>query len=221
MRFFISLSTLLFACSITYAQSSSEPAEPKGTEFYAGAALNITHIKPGNNYAKNGGKSYTSSLPALIVGINAYPRPLTRRAYFGLELSLGQNKYLSVYDNKVSPYTQLTYGYTQTVLSAAPQVNINLYNAENFKWFVGVGVLFQRNFYSQHKLSAADGSTFGEIFQFDLSKNQNRIMTKSGFTINKQFQIFGQYLTPVVTSRDIAYFTVSMQTTTVGVNYLF
>lgn len=219
---------LLFALAalvsplISKAQSNNDERDmPKSVEFHVGAALNITHTTPGNKYAVNGGKDYISKLPALTLGINIYPRPLTRKAYFGVEMSLGQNKYLSVYDNKVYPYTQVTYGYTQTFVSLTPQANLNIYNAENFKWFLGAGAYFQRNFYSDKKLSAADGSIIGSPYEFDLSKIQSRVMVKTGLTLKKHIQLFGYYLTPVITSSDFAYVQVKMQSTVVGINYLF
>ena len=192
----------------------------KSTELYVGAALGISTTSPNRSYGKNGGKTYTSYLPKIVLGINAYDNPVTHKFYFSAELSVAQNKYLSVYENKVYPYTTITYGFTQTNIGLNPQANLNIYNADNFKWLIGAGLNLQYNFYSGQKLMAADGTKFAQLKEFDLARFQTPVTIKTGVTLNKKVQIFADYVTPVIVSVDAAYFNVTMQTMHVGVNYI-
>lgn len=208
---------VILAPLFSIAQTSSEI---KSTELYVGAALGISTTSPNESYEKNGGKTYTSYLPKIIFGFNAYENPVTRKFYFSAELSASQNKYLSVYDNKVYPYTVITYGFTQTNIALNPQANLNIYNADNFKWLVGAGISLQRNFYSGQKLTAADGTRFADLHEFELAGFQTPVTLKTGVTINKRVQVFADYITPLKVSLDAAYFNITMQTMHVGVNYI-
>ena len=213
------LLTALLAPVVVFAQN--EKPGQKNLEFYAGVGANITNTTPDGNYKSNGGKSYTSVLPKISVGINAYGNPMVRKFYLTLELSAGLNKYQSVYDSKVYPYSVITYGYNQMVFALTPQASLNIYNTDNFKWFIGAGLNFQYSTYSSKKLFAANGSSFAPLDAFDLEKFHTPVLFKTGITLNQNIQIHADYLTKVKLSKEGNYYDLSSQTIQVGVNYEF
>jgi len=194
--------------------------------FFAGVEMSAatTSSGAGSAYTTGGGTSYTSVGPQASLGIILYANPATRALQFRLEVSGAQNKFRSLYTLKTIPYKPTEVSLDFTAISVSPQVIYNLYNADNFKAFIGVGAIFSHFSYSNayfgtqnHDGSEADIAK-NEPFYFNTS--DNAMLAKAGVQIGHHLVIYGAIQGNMsLTQND--YFALSSGYKQVGINYLF
>jgi len=206
-----------------YAKKYSDHAK---VNFFISAALNAanTTSSSSSGYSEGGGKSYTSLLPALSLGINIAPNPNTGRVQFRADLSFTENQFNTSYQLKVSPYAGVTSSFNQLGVSFIPQVIYNFYNSENFKFYGGVGIALtylsysNSSFKSQNPGTSLDGIDTGDPYYFN--NINNSFLLKLGVQFNKRFEIFADYFTSSPTTKN-GYFEFNTATEQLGFIYFF
>ncbi len=194
--------------------------------FFAGAASNVNTTSPSTEspFYAAGGRSNTSYLPAIFVGMNFFVNPATRKLQFRLELSEAQSEYKSLYTSKVSPYVPTEASYDESALAASVQVIYNFYNKENFKVFGGVGLTimhcsFSNNYLGtqSHDGSESDIEANNPYFFFT---SNDAFVIKGGVQFTKHFEFFANYLNGISTTNG-GYFQLTSNIVQLGVNYIF
>jgi hypothetical protein len=192
--------------------------------FYGGVGLSIATTNPsaGSSYLEAGGKSYTSILPAAKAGINIFVNPNTKKLSFRFELSVAAIKYNSVYDNKFSPYVNITYGYTNLAIAISPQIIYNFYNAKALKIYAGGGIeLTKYTYFGKKYINNKDGSMVPTSANpFNLNTFSIPVVTKAGLLINDKIDVYLDYLFAGPVSDDYV-FRLNTSSFQVGVNYKF
>ncbi|HEY4197083.1 MAG TPA: hypothetical protein VGM63_16185 [Mucilaginibacter sp.] len=194
--------------------------------LFLGVAANIDNMttSASSPYYNAGGRSVTSINPAVSFGINLFANPSTRQLQFRLELSANQSHYKSLYDSKVDPQIPTRASFDEFAFSFAPQLIYNFYNAENFKVYGGVGVVFSFfNFSNSYLGSQAQPNSATDIqtnnpYQFN--GFDNSFLFKAGVQFSKNWGIFGQYESGVGITRN-GYWALSSVSEQVGINYFF
>jgi hypothetical protein len=190
--------------------------------LFVGVALNSTNSKPQGAYLAAGGISHTSNLPAASVGIDFFANPNTGNLIFRVELTVGENQYKSAYITKISPYIPLNYSYTQLSVAPTPQIIYNIYNADNFKIYAGLGMALTFYSYSKASFGSQDGKTpvsqITESDPYNFNPFSTPILFEAGVKIGKNWGIGAEYLTASPVSHG-DYFQINFSTLRVGINY--
>jgi hypothetical protein len=201
---------------------------PGGPKFnlFLGVAANINNISTptGSPYYTAGGKSVTSTLPAVSFGINLFANPSTRQLQFRLELGAAQSQFKSLYNSKVYPYIPMKASFDELAFSIAPQIIYNFYNAENLKVYAGAGLSFSYFKFSNQYLgsqsqpnSATDIQTNNPYF---FNTADDSFILKAGVQFGIHWGICAQYLSNVSITRG-GYFQLSSSDEQIGINYFF
>jgi hypothetical protein len=170
------------------AKSSSPP-----TQFFIGMAANATHItykSDNSNISSN-----TSVLPQLNAGINVFFNKNVRKVLLRTELSLSGSKAdasvgpsSSIYGNMASQ--RLTFN--QFTVSVSPQFIFNIYNTDEFKGFLGFGLAYTFNKYSNAKYYLDKI----EVATPNFSATYMALIFKAGVTV-KRFELYTGYSRPL------------------------
>jgi len=208
---------------IEYAKSQYSGSS---LNFFAGAGANVNTTSPSTEspFYTAGGRSNTSYLPAIFVGMNFFANPATRKLQFRLELSDAQSEYKYLYTSKVSPYVPTEASYNETALAASVQLIYNFYNKENFKVFGGVGLTIMHCSFSNNYL----GSQSHDGSESDIEANNpyffftsnDAFVIKGGVQFSKHFEFFANYLNGISTTNG-GYFQLTSNIVQLGVNYIF
>jgi len=194
--------------------------------FFAGAGVNLNTTSPStvSPYYTAGGRSYTSYLPAVFLGMNLFANPANRKLQFRLELSEAQSEYKYLYASKVSPYEPTEASYNEMALAASVQLIYNFYNTDNFKIFGGVGFTLMHCSFSNSYL----GSQSHDGSESDIEANNpyffftsnDGFVIKGGVQFTKHFEFFANYLNGISTTNG-GYFQLTSNIVQLGVNYIF
>jgi hypothetical protein len=210
--------------NISKDEFKSKYDDQTASYFYGGIGINVATTTPsaGGSYLAAGGKSYTSILPVAKAGINIFVNPNTKKLSFRFELSVTAIKYNSVYDNKFSPYVNITYGYTNLAVALSPQIIYNFYNAKELKIYAGGGIeLTKYKSFGKKYIDNKDGSTVPTSADpFNLNTFSIPVMAKAGFIINDKLDFSFDYLFAGPVSDDYV-FRLNTSSFQVGVNYKF
>jgi hypothetical protein len=122
----------------------------------------------------------------------------------------GSNKYL---DGSGS----YTYSYKQNDISLIPQMLCNVYNQDNFKFYLGAGLSLNFFSYPENKFTDTNGHQTGNYFE--LKRSSVSLPLRAGFLINRRFDLAFAYSI----DNNITYDTFSFRIKQfqVGFNYLF
>ena len=192
--------------------------------FFVGLALNSTNVTAKGEYLASGGKSHTSTLPAASIGLNFFANPNTRRLVFRVEAAVSENQYRSLYLYKISPYVNVNYSFNQLSISLVPQVIYNIYNAETFKVYAGIGVALSAYEYSNQIFASQDGKTpvsqISESHPFNFVKSSDLALFKAGVQFSRNLGVYASYATHSLVTND-PFFFLSFNSIQVGFNYFF
>jgi len=150
--------------------------------------------------------------------------PSVRRFQLRIELGIAQSQFSSSYTLKVSPYIPSRASFDDLSLTVSPQVIYNFYNAENFKFYGGAGVVLRyfrisnAYFGSQSQPNSASDMEANDPYAF--TSAQNAFLFKLGFQIHKNWGFFAQYTTAVPITGD-SYWALSSKCEQIGINYYF
>jgi hypothetical protein len=210
--------------NITQQEFKAKYDDKGNNYFYGGVGLAIATTTPsaGGTYKEAGGKPYTSILPAVKFGINVFASPNSERLSFRFEFSAALIKYTSTYDNKFSPYVNITYGYTNLAVAISPQIIYNFYNGDNIKIFAGGGIEISKyTYFSREYKNNKDGSQVPTSANpFNQNSFSLPVMLKAGTSINKKIELYADYLLAGPVSDDYV-FRLNTSSLQVGINYRF
>jgi hypothetical protein len=190
--------------------------------FYGGAALNILqNSSSASSYSASGGVGYTSYLPSIKAGIDFLPDP-NGRLEFRVDVSANFAKFDALYKLTVEPYGPMQLSFNQVSIALTPQVILNIYNAQDFKFYIGVGVApglyrFSNPYFGSQNKNQDDGLA-NEPYLFETSGFP--FVLKAGFRVAKRLDIYFDYYTSTPTTNG-GYFGLSNQSKQIGLNYYF
>lgn len=191
-----------------------------GTRFYAGVLFAQTTTDfLGSNHL--GGQRSQSYIPTLNAGLDVFTNRYTKRLFLRLDLSLSadkprfksQEENLDTYDYKFDRYTAML----------SPQLTYNLYNKENFKLYLGIGVGVNYSFYGKDNrliYNTTYGYTTTQKNPYNLNSFAINPVLKAGTFISKTFEIYAQCIPPDYITNYVG-FGVRTSSLGVGVHYLF
>jgi hypothetical protein len=170
---------------------------------------------------QSGGSSYISHLPAFTFGISVPMDASTGKLLFRGELSLFFSKYNSLYKNETYPYVDARASFNELGISLTPQIIYNFYNADNFKFYGGIGLAVTNSFYSNVYYGSQDpNSSFIGNNDYNFIKFDTRVLLKGGIQLHKNWEVYFNYLTSGQTT-DRGYFQLNKTNEQVGINYIF
>jgi hypothetical protein len=212
--------------NISKADYEKKYSENTRINFFAGIALNAstTSSPSSSSYSAAGGKSYTSFLPALSLGLNVDPNPNSGKLQIRAELSFTENQFSSSYVLKVSPYVGVKSSFNELGIAFTPQLIYNIYNSDNFKFFLGAGFVISHSsfsnagFVSQNPATPITDIAANEPYTFN---NLNTgFLLKTGIQLNKRVEIFANYYGSMPLTKG-GYFAFSNSNKQIGILYFF
>jgi len=211
---------------VSKTEYAKKYADHSAINFFVGAALNAssTTSPSMSSYTEAGGKSCTSLLPALSLGINIVPNPNTGKLQIRAELSLTENQFSSSYVLKVSPYVGVKSSFNQFGIAFTPQLIYNFYNSENFKVFGGAGVVISYYKFSNAAFVSQNPNTsityIADNDPYVFNNLNTGFLLKAGVQLNKRVEIFANYYGSTAITQG-GYFSLSNSNKQIGILYFF
>ncbi|WP_442590227.1 hypothetical protein ACSBL2_03175 [Pedobacter sp. AW31-3R] len=203
-----------------------EKSKYKKVRYFAGAGISLTQAKySGDNaLAYPDVKSKTSYMPYVTVGADVFVNPAIRRLVFRTELTFLMSKNENS-AHVAEPESFVKHTFDQKSLIFTPQIIYHVYNADNIKAFLGMGVGFSFSSYSNnlHITDINYGAVKAHYERKDyveLEKFNFVFPVTAGVTLNKRIEIVGGYQFRSSITRYV-YYSISMERYRIGVNYLF
>ena len=185
----------------------------------AGAASVTTSPTAGSDYALDGGGKSNSVLPFFAVGADLVPDP-NSRAEFKLDVSINPARYNNTFKLTVSPYNEQNASYDQLGFFLAPQAMYNFYNAENFKFYVGAGLMVSYNTYKNASFEAVGGGQSISGGDFFFNRFGDGYLLKAGVKIGRNIELFYTYYGATAATRQ-GFFSLNSQPSEFGLSYIF
>jgi hypothetical protein len=202
------------------------PKKKNGEGFvrlFAGIALNQTNTKfsGASNPWINAGTS-TNYLPEISFGAEIFDNPNVQKFALRAELSFTaiNPKFIRAI-NYAGKDGYQTYSFNQYNISFSPQLIYNIYNGQQFKFFIDAGVSLNLSSYSNNKITSNIdlGNTYqGEVYKFN--SNWLNFPLQAGFTFQKRLEVFFNYTYPTAYT-DYGDFDVSSKIYGLGIHYFF
>jgi len=209
--------------NMTESEFTTRYSSKGKSTLFVTAGLNITNtftIATSPYYAA-GGKSYTSNKAAVSVGADFFVNPNTQKLFFRMEAGLAQSNYNVTYIDKIYPADASQASFDEFWISFAPQIGYNLYNGDNFKFYIAVGIAF--TFYQQSNAfygSPSFSQNFVSGFPYNFSPFDSPLILKAGIQFSKRIGIYATYLTSVRTTRG-GYYALNKNADQIGIKYNF
>jgi hypothetical protein len=160
-------------------------------------------------------------MPMITAGVDIIANPATSRFFFRLEVALTKDKFKENFPNATSPYYQLNYSFSLVGISIIPQLVYNVYNTENFKFYLSPGVQVA---FVNEKDAHYNQINGGTVTQIDPLLVFNTVSVaaalKAGIKINKRFDISGSYQLPT-TLTQARNGQINLKSIFIGLNYYF
>lgn len=210
---------------ISDAEFKKQYSSQSKLSFYIGTGVNVSNTSSDANtsYTAGGGISHTSYMPAFAVGADLVPDPNGGRVELRVDASVNPGKMDAMYTLTVDPKVPAVAAYDQLMVCFTPQAMYNLYNAPDFKFFIGAGFSLTYSNYSNAIFQAQNKSDQNAGFPQETYRFQNwnnTFLVKAGIRIHKSWEIGIDYYTSQIQSFE-AYFHFRTQNTVVGVKYFF
>ncbi|GAC1306904.1 MAG: hypothetical protein NVSMB24_17900 [Mucilaginibacter sp.] len=200
-------------------------SEQSKFNFFINAAVNISNTTSGagSSYTLGGGIPYTSYKPAASLGINFVPNSYLGKVEFRFGISVAQTEFNPMYQLKVSPYVPVRATFDQVGFSAIPEIICNFYNAENFKFYGGVGFLITHFSYSNAHFGsqnpAVSDGNIGSTEPYLFNTMDDSFKFQAGIQFRKKFEIFANYATSTATTKG-GYWQLNTSNSQIGILYL-
>ncbi len=209
--------------NISKSEFDKKYAHHSKITWYSGLALNISSTTA-NSYAPytmGGGPGHTSYLPAIKFGIDFLPNA-DGAVEFKADISANFTQFSTLYQLDVSPYTGAKAYYNQTGIALTPQVLFNIYNAPDFKFYIGAGLSYTYNTYSDavFEPQVSPGAVNFPVEGYYFTSSAFHFLAKAGFRIHKNLEVYFEYYTPDAATQS-PYFDLYNENKQIGVNYYF
>jgi len=164
-----------------------------GSQFFIGTGANVTQYTFSKiNLPETKGASVSSAFPFLNAGIDLFFNKDIKKLVFRAEVSATASKLSYSTPENVNGYSL---SFNQLSASISPQMLYNFYNKPDFKLYLGAGVAYSMNTYSNHHFYGiyylGGNRTEGSDVKRPLGSTFNFI-TKVGATV-KNVEIFASY----------------------------
>ncbi len=215
----------------TVAESALELKQKNKPRFYAGIGLNRSVLQfKGENDMAGATSNPASYMPRLTLGVDAFVNRNTQRLLLRLEgaLTASGQTFKNSGNGTVYDYER-TYVIAQQTASLSPQVIYNVYNTEDFKYYVGGGFGLNVSNYSKNNYTYTSSytdntgkTTYGpqELESYKLETVWASYMVQTGMVLKKRYEIIAMYQ-PAAKLTKYFDFSVEQQAMSLGVNYLF
>lgn len=188
--------------------------------FFAGAGASIATFKLSSVQASSK-LNNSSTMPMITAGVDIIANPATSRFFFRVEAALTENKFKENFPNATSPYYPLDYSFSLVGVSLIPQLVYNVYNTENFKFYLSPGA--QLAFVSEKNAhyNQINGNTVTPIDPLLTFNTVSVAATlKAGVKINQRVDISGSYQLPT-TLTQARNGQIDLKSIFIGLNYYF
>jgi hypothetical protein len=204
-------------------QQQEKSKFPKA-RYFAGAGINaaLLGFSGAHVLAGSDASSKLSFGPTITGGVDFFANPAIRRLLFRVELALMGSK------NKISSPSAMQ-SFDQMGLGINPQVIYHLYNAADFKVFIGAGLGLNLSRYSNQKSSRYSTNFYTGAGTIS-ANNPNDLLeletfyasfpVTAGVVLNKKIELSIGYSMPTAIT-NYALFNADKQQFRFGVNYLF
>lgn len=136
-------------------------------------------------------------MPMITAGLDIIANPATSRFFFRVEAALTEDKFKEIFPNATSPYYPLNYSFSSVGVSLIPQLVYNVYNTENFKFYLSPGVqvafLSEKNAH-YNQINDSTVTPIDPLLVFNMVSVAAAL--KAGVKINKRFDVSGNYQLP-------------------------
>ncbi|MCJ8167555.1 hypothetical protein MKJ04_22120 [Pontibacter sp. E15-1] len=195
--------------------------------FYAGLGLNRSTTAFGGNHAMTGAEGNSASyMPRVAFGMDAFVNRNTQRLVLRIEGALTASSQTSrIYTSSSVYQYERTYEIAQQTATIIPQIIYNLYNKDNFKYYVGGGVGFNFSNYSKNRYSytyryGTDDSSTRELQAYEAETAWASYMVRTGVVLKKKYEVTAIYQPMAALTRYVD-FAIQQQSLSIGMNYLF
>lgn len=203
------------------------PKSKDAAQFYLGLGIGASTAKySGGRELSSDANSKLSVLPTASVGVNFYINPNVRKTIVRLDLTFLPSK------QKITKVTGIDNGYVKhefgrysIVLS--PQIIVNLYNKEYFKFNIGVGVSgsYSINTNSIYEAKYTAHSGIGGKFDYsekiDLQHLGLTIPIRTGILLGNKLDIYAQFNLPAISISAYHFYEIQIMSGQLGINFLF
>ncbi len=194
------------------------PKSRLGTRWYAGLGItdnNLSFVgvlKYGNN---------SSTYPKISAGLDLFPNKSTQKLFFRAELSLTENQHSFSYGPDAASYSSSLDNVIQHNVSLSPQVVYNIYNTDNFKLFINMGVQFNLSSYNKYHLTENVSGIPTVTNEFPaFPQSYLSFPAKAGAELNKRIEIYIGYTLITSIIDNYQPFTGKVYEYQAGINYL-
>ncbi len=197
----------------------------KSSRLYAGISLNATQTVE-NDFQYNGSnKSNTTYSPKIHFGIDLFNNSNVQQLIFRTDISLSYinpKYYFPVTVSSVA--TNQVYEFTQYAAAITPQILLNLYNKDKFKFYIDMGIGCNFSAYSNNEFTiqnenVQNTSALTTKNPYSLANFWTNFPAQAGIVLNKKVEIFVSYAFATKYTENSDFY-VSSQSTNIGFRYL-
>ena len=189
-----------------------------GSRFFAGVALNrtTTEFSAENPFSEVPSSSYT---PRINVGFDFFPNKYTQRLFFRTELGFSA---INPSFKKAGPAVVYGYSFKQYTISLTPQLIYNLYNKDNFKAYLGAGVVLNNSINTNgSRTIEIYGTPNNSTTNYELKSFWLGYQLQAGVIVNRRINIYASYSPAITQYTNYVLFEIKNTSYSVGINYLF
>ncbi|MGV3503769.1 MAG: hypothetical protein ACO1O1_08675 [Adhaeribacter sp.] len=202
----------------------------KNTRLFAGVGLSRTAFTVEGKHGLAGtGKSKDSYLPKISLGIDVFQNRDIQKFFFRGELILhAATQDISGESFEFNTDRTFRQSFMQPTLTMAPQLGYNLYNRDNLKFNLGLGVSFSystyiNNYYHETSIYRPSGQVLSDRKtkgKYEFVSTWFAVPLRAGLVLNRKTDISLLYFLRTPLTQYVG-FSFSRSTLQVGVNYLF
>lgn len=191
--------------------------------FFIGLGVNYSKIKfEGEHTFSNPASNKASLFPYISLGVDIFNNPNVQKFALRAELSFFHavgNLTSRATSNGVSYDYSDNYQVSQYTATVAPQLLYNLYNANLFKFYLGIGVGLNFSVYPVNKITV-DQANYTLNKPYDFKHYYTSLPLQAGALINKKIEVFFMYVRNSAFT-DYVYYSITSDSFNAGVRYHF
>jgi hypothetical protein len=191
--------------------------------FFIGLGVNYSKIKfEGEGTFSNPASNKASLFPYISVGVDIFNNPNVQKFAFRVELSFFHavgNLTSRPTSNGISYDYQDKYQISQYTATVAPQLFYNLYNANLFKFYLGIGAGLNFSVYPVNKITI-DEAHYTLNKPYDFKHYYTSLPFQAGALINKKIELFFMYVRNGAFT-DYVYYSITSDSFNAGIRYHF